>query len=452
MLEDYTCFKAYDVRGRVPEQLNETIAYRIGRAFAQHLGADNIAVGHDIRLTSPALCNAAVDGIRDAGCHVTHIGECGTEEIYFATFNGGFDGGLMVTASHNPMDFNGMKFVREGARPISGDDGLPQIKALAERGEFTKSGPEDRGILNRDEDKNAYIEHLQSYVAKDELRDLKVVVNAGNGGAGSIIDLLEVHLPLTFIKMHHQADGNFPNGVPNPLLEENRTATAQAVLEHKANLGIAWDGDFDRCFFFDENGDFIEGYYLVGLLAEAFLKKRGPAAVVHDPRLTWNTIDMVRELKGTAVQSKTGHAFIKQVMRDHDAVYGGEMSAHHYFRDFAYCDSGMIPWLLVVELLSSSGKTLSQLVAERQVAYPVSGEINRSVADAEQVLKNIESCYAAEALLVDKTDGVSMEFDRWRFNVRRSNTEPLVRLNVESRGDRGLMETKTAEILALVES
>ena len=449
--EKYTCFKAYDVRGRVPEQLNETIAYRIGRAFAQHLSADNIVVGHDIRLTSPALCDAAVDGIRDAGCDVTHIGECGTEEIYFATFHGGFDGGLMVTASHNPMDFNGMKFVREGARPISGDDGLPQIKVLAETGEFTQPGAAAIGILKRDEDKSAYIEHLQTYVAKDALQPLKVVVNAGNGGAGSIVDLLEAHLPLTFIKVHHQADGHFPNGVPNPLLEENRMATAEAVREHKANLGIAWDGDFDRCFFFDENGDFIEGYYLVGLLAEAFLKKRGPAAVVHDPRLTWNTIDIVGKLKGTAVLSKTGHAFIKQVMRDHDAVYGGEMSAHHYFRDFAYCDSGMIPWLLVVELLSNSGKSLSQLVAERQAAYPVSGEINRSVEDAEQVLKNIESCYAAEALSVDKIDGVSMEFAQWRFNVRMSNTEPLVRLNVESRSDQSLMEAKTAEILAMIE-
>ena len=449
--EKYTCFKAYDVRGRVPNQLNETIAYRIGRAFAQHLDAGHIVVGHDIRLTSPGLCEAAIDGIRASGCEVTHIGECGTEEIYFATFHGGFDGGLMVTASHNPMDFNGMKFVREGARPISGDDGLPQIKALAESGEFTEPGSGVKGAMNWDEDKSAYIEHLQTYVAKDTLQALKVVVNAGNGGAGSIVDLLEAHLPLRFIKVHHEPDGHFPNGVPNPLLEENRLATAQAVRDEKADLGIAWDGDFDRCFFFDENGDFIEGYYLVGLLAEAFLKKRGPAAVVHDPRLTWNTVDIVKQLNGTAVLSKTGHAFIKQVMRDHDAVYGGEMSAHHYFRDFAYCDSGMIPWLLVVELLSTSGKALSELVAERQAAYPVSGEINRSVADATQVLGDIEARYAGDALSVDKVDGVSMEFAQWRFNVRMSNTEPLVRLNVESRGDRSLMETKTAEILAMIE-
>lgn len=448
--EKYICFKAYDVRGRVPDQLNETIAYRIGRAFAQYLKAKTIVVGHDIRLTSPAICDATIEGILDAGCNVTHIGQCGTEEIYFATSHGNFDGGLMVTASHNPMDYNGIKFVREQSRPISGDDGLPDIKVLAESGAFAE--PNGRGSVSRDEDKSAYIEHLQTYLAIDALQPLKVVVNPGNGGAGSIIDLLESTLPFTFVKVHHQPNGHFPNGVPNPLLEENRVATARAVRDEQADLGIAWDGDFDRCFFFDEHGEFIEGYYLVGLLAEAFLKKRGPAAVVHDPRLTWNTIDLVEKLRGSAVQSKTGHAFIKQVMRDHDAVYGGEMSAHHYFRDFAYCDSGMIPWLLVVELLSVSGKPLSTLVAERQAAYPVSGEINREVLNAAQVLNNIESHYAADARSIDKTDGLSMEFVEWRFNVRMSNTEPLVRLNVESRGDQALMEVKTAEILAMVEA
>ncbi len=450
MMESYVCFKAYDVRGRVPDQLNATIAYRIGRAFAQYLNASHVVVGHDIRLTSPMLCDAVIEGICDSGCDVTHIGECGTEEIYFATSNGRFDGGLMVTASHNPVDHNGMKFVREQSRPISGDDGLPEIQALAESGEFTAS-PE-RGRVTRYEDKSAYIEHLLGYVATESLHPLKVVVNAGNGGAGAIVDLLESHLPLNFVKIHHQADGHFPHGVPNPLLEENRVATAEMVRQQQADLGIAWDGDFDRCFFFDEHGNFIEGYYLVGLLAEAFLSKRGAAAVVHDPRLTWNTIELVRKYKGTAVQSKTGHAFIKQCMRDHDAVYGGEMSAHHYFRDFAYCDSGMIPWLLVVEILSSSGKRLSELVAARQAAYPVSGEINRTVHDARAVLRKIEECYALAALSVDKTDGVSMEFADWRFNVRMSNTEPLVRLNVESRANRGLMEAKTAEILALLDA
>ncbi len=450
MAEIYTCFKAYDIRGRVPSELNEAIAYRIGRAFAEYLGAKRIVVGHDIRLTSPSLCSAVVEGIRDAGCDVVHIGECGTEEIYFATFDGGYDGGLVVTASHNPMDFNGMKFVREGARPISGDDGLPEIKALAERGEFGEV--QNRGALSHCADKSAYISHLLSYVDSASLAPLKVVVNAGNGGAGSVLDLLEPHLPFEFIKVHHQPDGHFPNGIPNPLLEENRAATADIVKSQGANLGIAWDGDFDRCFFFDDQGNFIEGYYLVGLLATAFLQKNAGGKVIHDPRLTWNTIELAEACGGQAVQSKTGHSFIKQKMRDEDALYGGEMSAHHYFRDFAYCDSGMIPWLLVAELMSVSGKSVADLIGECQTRYPVSGEINRKVDDAAAMLARIESQYAHDAVLIDKTDGVSMEFADWRFNVRMSNTEPLVRLNVESRGDRALMEKKTQALLAFLDA
>ncbi|MEZ0148674.1 MAG: phosphomannomutase [Candidatus Reddybacter sp.] len=450
MSESYSCFKAYDIRGRVPGELNESIAYRIGRAFAQYLNAGRIVVGHDIRLTSPSLCDAVVEGIRDAGCDVVHIGECGTEEIYFATFDGGYDGGLVVTASHNPMDFNGMKFVREGSRPISGDDGLPEIKAIAEQDEFN-AAPR-RGELSHSADKSAYIEHLLSYIDIDALSPLKIVVNAGNGGAGSVVDLLEPHLPFEFIKVHHQPDGHFPNGIPNPLLEENRAATADVVKREQADLGIAWDGDFDRCFFFDSQGNFVEGYYLVGLLSTAFLKKHGGGKVIHDPRLIWNTIELAEQCGGQAVQSKTGHSFIKQVMRDENALYGGEMSAHHYFRDFAYCDSGMIPWLLVAELVCTSGSTLLELMAESQARYPVSGEINREVDDAAAMLARIEKHYAASAQLLDKTDGVSMSFGDWRFNVRMSNTEPLVRLNVESRGDEVLMQQKTAELLAFLDA
>ena len=450
MSESYTCFKAYDIRGRVPGELNEGIAYRIGRAFAQYLDAGRIVVGHDIRLTSPSLCDAVVEGIRDAGCDVVHIGECGTEEIYFATFDGGYDGGLVVTASHNPMDFNGMKFVREGSRPISGDDGLPEIKAIAEQGEF--SDAPCRGELSHSDDKSGYIKHLLSYIDIDSLSPLKIVVNAGNGGAGSVVDLLEPHLPFEFIKVHHQPDGHFPNGIPNPLLEENRAATADVVKRENADLGIAWDGDFDRCFFFDSLGNFVEGYYLVGLLSTAFLKKHGGGKVIHDPRLTWNTIELAEQCGGQAIQSKTGHSFIKQVMRDENALYGGEMSAHHYFRDFAYCDSGMIPWLLVAELVTTSGSTLLELMEESQARYPVSGEINREVDDAAAMLARIEKYYASSADLLDKTDGVSMSFGDWRFNVRMSNTEPLVRLNVESRGDEALMQQKTEELLAFLDT
>ncbi len=443
-----TCFKAYDIRGRVPEQLNRDVAYRIGRAFAQYLDAKTVVVGHDIRLSSPELTQALADGITDAGTDVLDIGQCGTEEIYFATFNNAVDGGICVTASHNPMDYNGMKLVRQGSRPISGDTGLFDIQALAESGEFKPIAT--KGQITPFNNRPDYVEHLLTYVDVASLKPLQVVVNAGNGGAGEVIDALEPYLPLEFIKIHHQADGHFPNGIPNPLLPENRSSTIDAVQSHRADMGIAWDGDFDRCFFFDENGRFIEGYYLVGLLAEAFLRKIPGARIVHDPRLTWNTRKTVQEAGGVAVQSKTGHAFIKERMREEDAVYGGEMSAHHYFRDFAYCDSGMIPWLLVAELLSSTGKTLSQLVDDCMAAFPCSGEINRTVDDAKQVLATIEQRYSEAAQVVDHTDGLSMEFDDWRFNLRMSNTEPVIRLNVESRGDESLMRSKTEELLALI--
>lgn len=442
-----TCFKAYDVRGRVPDELNEEIAYRIGRAFTEFLGAKKVVIGHDIRLTSESMSAAVANGIRDAGADVYDIGLCGTEEIYFATFDQDFDGGIAVTASHNPKDYNGMKFVREGSKPISGDTGLFDIQALAESGKF-RDAP--RGAAHTLNVTDRYIKHLLGYVDQQKLKPLKVVAHAGNGGAGRVVDLLEKHLPFQFIKVQHEADGHFPNGVPNPLLEENRAPSINAIKQHKADLGIAWDGDFDRCFFFDEQGNFIEGYYVVGLLAEAFLKKNPGGKVVHDPRLTWNTMDVAKQFGGTAVESKTGHAFIKERMRKEDAVYGGEMSAHHYFRDFAYCDSGMIPWLLVCELISVSGKTLSQLVTERMSAYPCSGEINNKVADPAALLAAIEARYRAQVLQVNHTDGLSMAFADWRFNVRMSNTEPVVRLNVETRANQILMEQKRDELLAMI--
>jgi phosphomannomutase len=406
-------------------------------------------VGHDIRLTSESIKGALSDGLRDAGVDVYDIGLCGTEEIYFATAHAELDGGIAVTASHNPKDYNGMKFVRAGAQPVSGDSGLKDIKALAEQNRF-ESGVR-RGDLQALDTGPAYIEHLLSYVDLAQLKPMKLVVNAGNGGAGLVVDRLEDKLPFEFVKLLNEPDGNFPNGVPNPLLPENRAMTRDAVLEHGADLGIAWDGDFDRCFFFDERGEFIEGYYLVGLLAEAFLRKEGGGKVVHDPRLTWNTIEVVRRLGGEAVQSKTGHAFIKERMRLENAVYGGEMSAHHYFRDFAYCDSGMIPWLLVADLISQRGQPLSALVEERVAAYPCSGEINREVEDPAALLEAIEDRYGHDAEAVDHTDGLSVSFADWRFNLRMSNTEPVVRLNVESRGDRALMEEKTAELLAVID-
>ncbi len=448
-MKEITCFKAYDVRGRVPDQLNEDIARRIGRAYAEVIKPGKVVVGNDIRLSSESIKAALTEGLLEQGVDVYDIGLCGTEEIYFATFHAEMGGGIAVTASHNPKDYNGMKFVREGSRPISADTGLQEIRALAERDEFTAAA--QPGTLHTLDTAEAYVKHLLSYVDVSALKPLKIVVDAGNGGAGRVVDLLEPHLPFEFIKLHHEPDGNFPNGVPNPLLPENREASIKAVRENGADLGIAWDGDFDRCFFFDENGGFIEGYYVVGLLAEAFLKLEPGARIVHDPRRTWNTVDVVEAGGGVPVLTKCGHAFIKERMRKENAAYGGEMSAHHYFRDFAYCDSGMIPWLLVTGLLSESGKALSTLVAERVAAYPCSGEINRSVDDAAAVLARAEDAYGFQGE-VDHTDGVSVDCGAWRFNLRMSNTEPVVRLNVESRGDTALMQEKTAELLALIEA
>jgi len=447
-VDTFTCFKAYDVRGRIPDQLNEDIAYRIGRAYAVFLQPQRVVVGYDIRLSSKAICAALVRGLNDSGVDVFNIGLCGTEEIYFATSHLGVDGGIVVTASHNPKDYNGMKFVREDSKPISADTGLNDIKELAERNVFAMAAR--KGIEEAVDVKIAYISHLLSYVNVKQLQPLKVVCNAGNGGAGRIIDLLEPHLPFRFIKVFNQPDGNFPNGVPNPLLEENRAPTVQALQEANADVAIAWDGDFDRCFFFDEKGNFIEGYYIVGLLAEAFLKKHPGSRIIHDPRLLWNTQAIVEEFGGIAVQCKSGHAFIKEMMRSEDAIYGGEMSAHHYFRDFFYCDSGMVPWLLVLELMVQSGKPLSRLVEECIARFPASGEINRTVSDAKAVIDKVLAHYKPDALDIDYTDGVSLSFADWRFNLRMSNTEPVIRLNVESRGDIGLMQRKTAEVLALM--
>lgn len=447
-MSDLSCFKAYDIRGRVPDQLNEEVAYRIGRAFVVFLQAKQVVVGHDIRLSSESLSNALIDGLTDGGADVLHIGQCGTEEVYFATFNNPVDGGICVTASHNPMDYNGMKFVREGSKPISGDTGLKAIKALVERNEF--AAPQSKGKVVRLDSRPDYIQHLLSYIDVTAIKPLKLVSNPGNGGAGPVMDALAAHLPIELIRVHHEADGHFPNGIPNPLEPENRSATIEAVKASGADLGLAWDGDFDRCFFFDESGRFIEGYYIVGMLAEAFLAKHADAAIVHDPRLTWNTQELVAAAGGRAVESKTGHAFIKERMRLEDAVYGGEMSAHHYFRDFAYCDSGMIPWLLVIELLSRSGARLSELVDQRMAAFPCSGEINTKVADPQALLLAIEAEYADLAQSVQHIDGLSMDFGSWRFNLRMSNTEPLVRLNVESRADQNLMQVKRDELLSRI--
>ncbi len=441
-------FKAYDIRGQIPNQINEDICYRIGNATAEFLNADRVVVGRDMRLTSEAFAGAVTEGLVDAGVQVLDIGLGGTEMVYFGVMHLEADGGIMVTASHNPADYNGLKLVREQARPISADTGLVDIRGLAEADERRKADGGGRSEVNIF---SAYIEHMLDYVDLNDLKPLKLLCNAGNGCAGIALDGLEEHLPFQLIKLHNEPDGTFPNGIPNPMLPENQAETADAVIKHGADLGIAWDGDFDRCFLFDEKGGFIEGYYIVGLLAESLLKTHRGAKIVHDPRLTWNTLDIVDRAGGHAVQSKSGHSFMKEMMREVDAVYGGEMSAHHYFREFSYADSGMIPWLLAAELLCTTGKTLSELVGERQAKFPASGEINRKVDDAKATLEKLRSAYGDKADRVDATDGYSFEFDNWRFNIRMSNTEPVVRLNVESRGDEALMREKTKEVLAILE-
>lgn len=429
-----TCFKAYDIRGKLGTELNEEVAYNVGRAYGQIYQPKTIVVGCDIRESSESLKQATIQGLNDAGVNVLDLGMTGTEEVYFGAFHLDVQGGIEITASHNPMDYNGMKLVRENARPISADTGLKEIQALAQSQDFLDVA--QKGITKSYNIVPEFVEHLLTYIDTSKIRPLKFVVNAGNGAAGHVIDAVEekfkqLQVPVTFIKIHHEADGTFPNGIPNPILIENRDSTRQAVLEHQADMGIAWDGDFDRCFLFDEKGQFIEGYYIVGLLAQAFLLQKSGEKIVHDPRLIWNTLDVVEQNGGVAVQSKSGHAFIKDIMREENAVYGGEMSAHHYFRDFAYCDSGMIPWLLVTALLSETKQSLSTLVENMIAKFPCSGEINFKVADTQVTIQKIFDFYADQNPHIDRTDGVSLNFGSWRLNVRASNTEPLLRLNIE---------------------
>ena len=445
-----SCFKAYDIRGKVPDQLNPDLAEKIARAYVAVYGATQVVLGHDIRLSSPDLTEAVATGLNMAGCDVIHLGLCGTEEIYHGAFSmaaQGVDGGIMITASHNPADYNGMKFVTRDARPVTGENGLFRMGKMI-TSDALPAVSKKKGGQFRVENKNAYVEHLLRYVDVSSLKPLKLVVNSGNGCAGGVLDLLAERLPVEFVRLHHEPDGTFPNGVPNPLLPENREETAQTVIAEGADLGIAWDGDFDRCFFWDEKGRFVDGYYVVGLLALEMLEKEPGSKILHDPRLVWNTRELVREAGGIPVMTKTGHALIKERMWQEQAVYGGEMSAHHYFRSFGCCDSGMIPWLLVCSIISRTSKPLSVLCEERMKRYPISGEINSVVEDPKEVVRNVETRFQGGKK--DEIDGLSLAFDDFRFNIRESNTEPLLRLNVESRGDKELLEIRTQELLDLI--
>ena len=460
-MKNLSCFKAYDIRGKLGEELNSDIAYAIGRAFTEFLKPESVVLGGDVRETSEELKDALAKGILETGCDVIDIGMTGTEEVYFAVQHLKVDGGIEVTASHNPIDYNGMKIVKQGSRPISNDSGLMEIKRLAETylselADDDRTANSNMGRYQKLDTLQNYVDYILSFIDLNKIKPLKLVVNSGNGAAGHVIDCIEEvftskKIPVSFIKVHHQPDASFPNGIPNPIIPQNQLVTSDAVKQHNADFGIAWDGDFDRCFLFDENGQFIEGYYIVGLLAEAFLQKSGSQKIIHDPRLTWNTEEIVKSAGGESIQSKTGHAFIKERMREEDAIYGGEMSAHHYFRDFGYCDSGMIPWLLIAELTCSKSMSLSKLVNERIKKFPSPGEINFKVRDTCKTIKKVENVYFEDALNIDRTDGLSIEFDNWRFNLRESNTEPVIRLNLETRGSKSLMEEKLLELQALIE-
>jgi phosphomannomutase len=454
-VSDLTCFKAYDIRGEIGVNIDEDVAYRIGRAVAQHFNAKSVVIGFDARETSLSFAAAASQGARNAGADVMNIGMAGTEEMYWAVSEFGACAGIEVTASHNPINYNGMKIVKSHSRPLGDAGDFQVIKALAGSQEWLSVGETGKELDRSDEARKAYVDRVLSFVDVKALRPLKIVVNSGNGAAGPTFDalakrLMELGALLDFIPVHHTPDATFPNGIPNPLLPENHPATADVVKAEKADFGVAFDGDFDRCFFFDETGQFVPGEYVVGILASIFLEKGAGAKIVHDPRVIWNTQDIVAQKGAIAVQSKTGHAFIKQVMRSQEAVYGGEMSAHHYFRDFAYCDSGMIPWLLIAELVSGSGRSLGDWLKDRFAAFPSSGEMNFVVADAGKAIESVLSAYRADALSIDKTDGVSLAFNDWRFNLRRSNTEPLVRLNVEGKGEANALETHVSSIAELL--
>ncbi len=448
MTKEISCFKAYDVRGRIPSELNEDVAYRIGVGIASYFSAKSIVVGYDVRPSSIEILNALTKGINSQGAKVYSIGLCGTEEIYFATNHLETDAGVMITASHNPADYNGLKIVGKGAKPVSMDSGLGEIKKIADQSESNLLAESHIEVVDI---KAAYIEKLLKFIDSDAIKPMHIVTNAGNGCAGPILDLLEERLPLKFTKIQNDPDGTFPNGIPNPLLPENRDITSKTVIEHSADLGIAWDGDFDRCFFFDSNGEFIDSYYIISLLGKQLLKSSPGSNIVHDPRLVWDTQEEISNNSGVPTISKSGHSFIKEVMRECNSVYGGEVSGHHYFRDFYFSDSGMIPWMLLIENVSSSGSTLTDLVKARIERYPISGEINRTVSNPQELLEKVKDHYLKHDPNIENLDGYSLDFGDWRFNLRMSNTEPLVRLNVETRGDIDLMKSKTEEILNLIE-
>ncbi|MCU0901925.1 MAG: phosphomannomutase [Cypionkella sp.] len=449
-----TCFMAYDVRGRLGPELIAVIACRIGRAFAETLGATRIVVGRDCRASSLSRSAAVIDGLLTAGVEVLDLGLSGTEEMYFDTTQLDACGGIEVTASHNPMDDNGMKMVGQGSAPLDPATVLPRMRAFAESGAFAARRRDGR-VVDASAARAAYVDRVMSFVDVDTLRPLKILVNAGIGVAGPTCDALADVLaargtPMCCERMHHAPDGRFPNGIPNPRLPENQPVTAVAVVAVHADFGMAWDGDFDRCFLVDHKGQFVPGEYVVGLLVQVFLEKEPGAIIVHDLRVQWNTEAVVASAGGRAHASRTGHALLKQALRETGAVSGGEMSAHHDFRDFLACVSGMIPWLLVAELISRTGQRLADLPESARNAFPSSGEINFRVDDLPAAMARIVAAFSADRPTVDHLDGLSLNFADWRLNLRAPNTAPLLRLNIETRGSTAALQIRRADVSKLI--
>ena len=446
---DPSVFKAYDVRGIHPTQLDEDGAYRIGRGFVEEFEPRRIAVGRDMRLAAPAMAAALIEGAADGGADVLDLGLVGTEMVYYAVGELGLDGGVCVTASHNPKEYTGMKIVRAGALPVGGDSGLQEVRQRVE-GSF--GTVERRGEVTPTDVWDGFVAKVLSFVDEEAIRPLRVVVDAANGMAGTMLPPVLARLPqLDVVECYFEPDGSFPNHEPNPLLPENRAFIVEQTRSLGADLGVAYDGDADRCFFVDDSGEFVPGDFVTALLAQAMLAKEPGRKVIYDVRASWGVPRAIEEAGGMPLVNRVGHAFIKHRMREEDALFAGEVSAHYYFRDFTQADTGVVPFLVMLELLSRTGKRFSELLAPFRERYFITGEINTPVADVAQKLRELEERYAAEGGRISHLDGVSVDFDEWHFNVRPSNTEPLLRLNLEALSE-PLMVSKRDEVLDVIRS
>jgi phosphomannomutase len=444
---DRKVFKAYDVRGIYPTELDEEGAYAIGRAFVEEFEPSTIAVGRDMRVSAPSMAEALIEGAADSGADVLDLGLVGTEMVYFAVGELGLDGGVAVTASHNPKEYTGMKIVRAGALPVGGDSGLLQIRDRAQKG---LGEPQRRGEIREHDIWPAYVDRVLSFVDVDAIKPLTVVIDAANGMAGAMLPPVLERLPIEAITYFFEPDGTFPNHEPNPLLPENREFIVAKVLDHQAELGVAFDGDADRCFFVDDKGEFVPGDFVTALLAESVLEKSPGAKIIYDVRASWAVPETISNAGGEPLINRVGHAFIKHRMREEGAVFGGEVSGHYYFRDFSQADSGVVPFLIMLELISKRGEKLSEVLRPYRDRYFLTGELNTPVPDVDRKLRELEERFGA-AGTVTHLDGISVDAEEWHMNVRPSNTEPLLRLNLEARS-RGLMERKRDEVLEVIEA